>query len=290
MDKLIYHASASRSALAGQIRYIARMSTSPAIPADWIQPQWPAPQGVRALFTTRAGGVSAAPFDSFNLGDHVQDDPEAVTRNRAVLASVAGVHPVFLQQVHGCDVLPLESTSADGQVADACFSTTRGVACTVMVADCLPVLFSHRSLPLVGAAHAGWRGLAGAEGVGVLERLLQAMDAALQRQHAGTPADWIAWLGPCIGQSAFEVGDEVREAFSMHHAGAAQYFGQGVRPGKWQADLAGLARHRLQAMGVEVHGNDSSAAWCTFSQPQRFYSYRRASRTGRMAAAVWLSV
>ena len=272
-----------------RIRYIAGMTTSPAIPADWIQPQWPAPLGVQALFTTRAGGVSQPPFDSCNLGDHVQDDPAAVALARDRLAQAGGMHPVFLQQVHGCEALRLDAASADGQVADACFSTVPGVACTVMVADCLPVLFSHRTVPLVGAAHAGWRGLAGTGGSGVLEALLQAMNTQLRHRHPDAGPDWLAWLGPCIGQAAFEVGDEVRDAFVAHDALSAQLFMPGVREGKWQADLAGLARRRLMAQGVEVHGNDGSAAWCTFSQPGRFYSYRRAPRTGRMAAAVWLA-
>lgn len=228
------------------------------------------------------------PYDGFNLGDHVHDDPAAVADNRRRLAQAGGMHPVFLQQVHGCEALLLGATSPDGQVADACFSDEPGVACTVMVADCLPVLFCHRSVPLVGAAHAGWRGLAGVDGIGVLERLLQAMTARLQQLHPGIVPDWLAWLGPCIGQAAFEVGDDVREAFCAHKASAAEHFLPGVRAGKWQADLAGLARQRLQALGVEVHGNDRAAAWCTFSQPERFYSYRRSPQTGRMAAAVWL--
>lgn len=254
----------------------------PACPPQWLVPQWPAPAWVRALCSTRDGGVSLPPYDSFNLGDHVQDDMDAVASNRQRLAEATGMRPVFLQQVHGVDVAQVDGASpTTGLVADASFTADAGTGCVVMVADCLPVLLAHRSKRLVGAAHAGWRGLAG----GVLEQLLR----SLQTQ-AGTsePHDWLAWLGPCIGQDAFEVGEEVREAFLALDPQAGRHFGQGLQPGKWQADLAGLARSRLTALGIEVHGNDGTVDWCTFSQPARFYSYRRAARTGRFAAAIWM--
>lgn len=247
-------------------------------------PDWPAPAGVRALCTTREGGASAAPFDSFNLGDHVRDAPPAVAANRAALAGLtAPARPVFLQQVHGTAVLALDTATPDGAVADAALVTTPGVAATVMVADCLPVLLAHGSGRAVAAAHAGWRGLVG----GVLEAAVQAL-----RTAAG-PGEVVAWLGPAIGPTAFEVGDEVRAAFVAADPAAQAHFRAHATPGKWWADLPALARQRLRAAGVaSLHGNDGSAAWCTVSQPSRFFSHRRdAARlgsTGRFAASVWI--
>ena len=248
-----------------------------------ITPDWPAPAGVRALCTTREGGVSVAPFDSFNLGDHVRDDPAAVAANRMCLAALtAPGRPVFLQQVHGVQLAHLHAVTPDGTVADACLVTGPGVAATIMVADCLPLLFCNASGTAVAAAHAGWRGLAG----GVIEATVQALRTASPDQTL------MAWLGPCIGPTAFEVGDEVREAFVSVDAGSASAFvPQG--PGKHLADLAALARRRLLASGVtSVHGNDGTDAWCTVGQPSRFFSHRRdAARlgsTGRMAACVWI--
>lgn len=246
-------------------------------------PDWPAPAGVRALCTTREGGASVAPFDSFNLGDHVRDEPAAVAANRASLAGLtAPARPVFLQQVHGTAVLALDSSAPDGTEADAALVTTPGVAATIMVADCLPVLFAHVSGGSVAAAHAGWRGLVG----GVLEATVQAL-----RTAAG-PGEVIAWLGPAIGPTAFEVGDEVRAAFVANDPAAQAHFRTHATPGKWWADLPALARQRLRSAGVtSVHGNDGSTAWCTVSQPSRFFSHRRdAARlgsTGRFAACVW---
>jgi polyphenol oxidase len=246
-------------------------------------PEWPAPAGVRALCTTRNGGVSAAPFDSFNLGDHVRDEPAAVAANRAALAGLtAPARPVFLQQVHGTACIPLDATTPDGAVADAALVTAPGVAATIMVADCLPVLFAHASGRAVAAAHAGWRGLVS----GVLEATLQALRAA-----AG-PGEVVAWLGPAIGPTAFEVGDEVHAAFVAADPAARAHFRTHTTPGKWWADLPALARQRLRSAGVaSVHGNDGSAAWCTVSQPSRFFSHRRdATRlgsTGRFATCIW---
>jgi polyphenol oxidase len=268
-------------------------------PADWLVPDWPAPPGVRAVFTTRAGGVSPPPFDSLNLGDHVRDDPQAVAANRQRLRdALGGVRPVFLQQVHGTDVLELQPGSEDGSVADASLSTQPGLACTVMVADCLPVLLAHRSGRVVAAAHAGWRGLVGLQspGQGVLETTLAALVAAVQRQDsdataAQVTADTVAWLGPCIGPQAFEVGAEVREAFvSVSAADAAGFSAKS--PGKFMASLPWLARQRLQRLGVHaVHGNNGMPAWCTVSQRLHFFSHRRdavgGSSTGRMAACIW---
>lgn len=272
-----------------------------AVPSDWIVPEWDAPPSVRALFTTRSGGVSAAPFDSFNLGEHVRDEPAAVARNRAQLAETLGQRPVFLQQVHGTAVAVLDTNTPDGAVADACLSTVPGLACTIMVADCLPVLFAHRSGTVVAAAHAGWRGLAGSgspvAGQGVLETTFSALVAAVQRSFPGATAASVAqetltWLGPCIGPKAFEVGPEVREAFVSQQPAAHQAFVASCG-GKFLASLPALARERLAAMGMaQVAGNDGTAAWCTVTQPSRFFSHRRDAAclgsTGRMAACIWL--
>ncbi|MCW5671971.1 MAG: peptidoglycan editing factor PgeF [Hydrogenophaga sp.] len=253
-------------------------------PAAGLVPDWPAPAGVRALFTTREGGASVQPFDSFNLGDHVRDDPHAVAANRARLASwTAPARPVFLQQVHGTGVVHLSHATPDGTEADGCVVQGPGLAATIMVADCLPVLFAHASGQAVAAAHAGWRGLA----QGVLEATLHAL-----RQAAGE-GDVVAWLGPCIGPSAFEVGAEVRQAFVAADIEAAACFRSHGRDGKYWADLPALARRWLQAAGVaQVHGNDGSDAWCTVTQDSRFFSHRRDAvrlgSTGRMAACVWI--
>jgi YfiH family protein len=269
------------------------------LPEDWLGPDWPAPARVKALFTTRSGGVSAPPFDSFNLGDHVRDDPTAVATNRMRLADAMQVRPVFLKQVHGTAVAVLDPDTSDGTEADACLSTQPGVACTIMVADCLPVLFTHTAGTVVAAAHAGWRGLAGeGAGQGVLEatfdafvHAVQGTDPAVSRNSVA--ASTLAWLGPCIGPQAFEVGPEVREAFVAQHASAAACFMASSAPGKYQANLQALARLRLQVLGItQVFGNDGTPAWCTVSQASRFFSHRRdAARlgsTGRMAACIWL--
>ena len=247
---------------------------------DWLL-DWQLPPGVRGVCTTRVGGVSLPPFDGFNLGDHVKDDPQAVAANRAQLATQLEAHPVFLQQVHGVDVVELHPNTPDGTVADACWSHEPGVACTIMVADCLPVLFTHSDGGVVGAAHAGWRGLAG----GVIEQTVSAMC-----QPKGlNPQQLSVWLGPCIGPTAFEVGDEVRQTFMQHDAQMQRYFvPHPTHDHKWLADLAGMARARLSAMGIsDIHGNDSTAAWCTVLQSSRFFSYRRDGVTGRFAACIW---
>jgi polyphenol oxidase len=249
---------------------------------DYLIPQWPAPAWVRALCTTRAGGSSSAPYDSLNLGEHVGDDPQAVAANRATLLRSISARPVFLSQVHSTVVVALAADSAHGMAADASLATQSALACTVMVADCLPVLFTNRQGSVVAAAHAGWRGLAGSDGQGVLEQTLGALAAA------GAGSDIMAWLGPCIGPQAFEVGDEVRAAFMAHDA-AAQALLKPLTDGKWLADLPGLARLRLRAAGVQqLHGNDGSQPWCTVSNPQRFFSHRRDRISGRMAACIWL--
>jgi polyphenol oxidase len=264
-------------------------------PASWLSPLPGLPAGVQAVFTTREGGVSAPPFDHFNLGDHVRDHPQAVAANRSRLSEWLGARPVFLKQVHGTEAVQLDAGTANGTEADACVTDQPGLACTIMVADCLPVLFAHASGQVVAAAHAGWRGLAG----GVLERCFEAYAQAVQRKgvqqdvHTIASQTWV-WLGPCIGPSAFEVGREVEEAFVTQAPEALACF----QPVPGQADkrlasLAALGRQRLQRLGLaQAHGNDGSEAWCTVGQSARFFSHRRDAAllgsTGRMAACIWM--
>lgn len=253
---------------------------------DWLVPDWPAPAGVKAVCTTRTGGVSGGPFDSLNLGGHVGDDAVAVAANRLRFsAALGGAEPVFLQQVHGTDVIALDAQTPDGTRADACIATQRGIACTIMVADCLPVLFCNGTGTAVAAAHAGWRGLAD----GVLERTYERFWPPAPTGRGDAAMKTIAWLGPCIGPEAFEVGPDVKAAFEARDAGAAALF-KPHTPGKYLADLPGLARRRLAALGItQVYGNDGSAAWCTVANPSRFFSHRRDRVSGRFAAAVWLA-
>ncbi len=265
---------------------------------DWLTPDWPAPPHVKALFTTRAGGVSVAPFEGFNLGDHVGDKPACVAANRRQLASSTGAQPIFLQQVHGTEVLELTRQTSNGTVADACTSIETGVACTVMVADCLPILFTDLEGRCVAAAHAGWRGLA----QGVLQNTLKKLVAQTEGHimplgHvdiARAAPKIIAWMGPCIGPTAFEVGDDVRSVFVAQspfgHLAASQFKAHSA--GKWLANLSGLARLQLQQLGVtNIYGNDASLPWCTVTQAAQFFSHRRDAvvlgSTGRMAACVW---
>ena len=275
------------------------LKVSNAFHPDWLIPDWPAPSRVCAVFTTRAGGVSAVPFDSMNLGDHVGDRPESVEANRALLQRATGTHAVFLNQVHGTRVLRLDAASPDGQPADACVTAQRRLACTIMVADCLPVLLTTEKGDVVAAAHAGWRGLAGAGAhgePGILESVYESFSALAQDGRAQTAIKTIAWLGPCIGPLAFEVGAEVKAAFEAVRPDAASCF-VAVGPGKYLANLPALARLRLQALGVtRVYGNDGSAPWCTVGNSSRFFSHRRDAgipgngfgTTGRMAASIWL--
>ncbi|NYH99880.1 peptidoglycan editing factor PgeF [Cupriavidus plantarum] len=292
--------------------------------ADWIVPDWPAPARVRALSTTRLGGVSAAPYGladgspgGLNLGTHVGDAPEAVATNRARLAARLPAMPQWLEQVHGCAVATADdapdapdapdatdatdATGATGSAtrraagavaqsgpgvprADASVSATAGHVCAIMTADCLPVLLCDRAGTVVGAAHAGWRGLC----AGVIEATIARM-----AQRAGEPSpQWLAWLGPAIGPSAFEVGAEVREAFlaaareGEHAAVDAAFRPVAGSPGKYLADLYALARTRLHRAGcVDVYGGDT----CTVTDAERFFSYRRDGVTGRMATLVWLA-
>lgn len=234
-------------------------------------PDWPAPASVRACVTTREGGVSLPPYDSFNLGDHVGDDPAAVAENRRRLSETFAIQPAWLKQVHGLAVADADPSRV--VEADASWTQTPAVACAVMTADCLPVLFCDRAGTRVAAAHAGWRGLAG----GVLEATLDTLGVPVE--------DVLVWLGPAIGPQAFEVGLEVREAFTAAHPQAADAFVEGERPGKLMADIYALARMRLAARGVTaVYGG----GYCTVSDP-RFFSYRQTPQGGRFASLVWLA-
>lgn len=252
---------------------------------DWLAPQWPAPAHIKAVFTTRAGGVSRPPYDSLNLGDHVGDDVHDVSANRARLAAGLGVTPVYLQQVHGTALVKLSAAVPAQQdtamCADAVMTQQSQQVCAVMVADCLPVLFTNRAGSWVAAAHAGWRGLAG----GVLGQTVQQIREA-------SAIEIIAWLGPCIGPTAFEVGPEVRETFVRKAEQAEQHFlpqPSDQAQQKYLADLAGLARDQLHGLGVTTFGNDSTAPWCTVLNPSRFFSHRRDRVSGRMAACIWMA-
>jgi hypothetical protein len=272
---------------------------------DWIVPDWPAPAGVRALVTSRSGGVSVAPYASMNPAAHVGDAPAAVAENRRILRQALPSEPLWLNQVHGTRVVevslstlqeprselqgvtgdaaesPLTPLFQRGEVtpeADASLTRQPGLVCAVLTADCLPVLFCDDAGKVVAAAHAGWRGLAG----GVLEETVRAMGVAPERI--------LAWLGPAIGPASFEVGEEVREAFIADNPLAGIAFRPALpgtldeSPRKWLADLQMLARIRLAAVGVERAYADAS---CTFRDAHRFFSYRRDGRCGRMASLIW---
>lgn len=257
---------------------------------DWLMPSWPAPTSVRAICTTRTGGQSMGPYGSMNLGDHVKDRPCDVAANRLALSQALGVRVSYLTQVHGANVVELKADTPDGYEADASMTTVSGLACCIMVADCLPILLTDREGTFVAAAHAGWRGLAGAVvsgGAGVLASLLNRIKEKSTREKGFEASELMAWLGPCIGPTAFEVGHEVLMAFARGPAPVEPYF-KAAGPSKWHADLAGLAREQLRGLGVDsVYGNDSSSSWCTVNNPSRFFSYRRDGLTGRMAALVW---
>ena len=264
------------------------METETAKPLDWLAPKWPAPRNVRSLCTTRNGGVSQSPWNSLNLGTHVGDDKSAVSYNRLVVQKTIATRPVFLEQVHGHQVLVLTRDVPDDCTADAATTMLAGLACTVMVADCLPVLLCDTQGRMVAAAHAGWRGLAGHGGEGVLSATLKHFEALAPVDTAQAATEVIAWLGPCIGPTAFEVGDEVRAAFVAKEALAVQCFVPAGK-GKWFADLPGLARQQLSARGVrQIFGNDGGPEWCTVGNPSRFFSHRRDRVSGRQAACIWL--
>ncbi len=235
----------------------------------WLKADWPAPEWVKTCVTTRQDGCSQGRFKGFNLGTHVGDEPNHVLANRAELARKLGCRPAWLEQTHSTDVV--EAAPGLVEEADASWTAEPDVACAIMTADCLPVLFCDRAGTRVAAAHAGWRGLAG----GILENTVTAMGVE--------PQDLLVWLGPAIGPDAFEVGPEVKEIFGS--TAAAECFKPSPRPGHYMADIYQLARLRLQAVGVEaIYGG----GFCTVNDSLRFYSYRRDGQTGRFASLVWL--
>jgi len=247
----------------------------------WMEPEWVAPPGVRALCTKRGGGASAAPFESLNLGAHVGDAADAVLENRARLRKAARMpaEPRWLSQVHGIEVADLD-TAVGIHVADAAVSARAGTVCAVLTADCLPVLLSTADGAVVGAVHAGWRGLA----AGVIETALQAL-----RARAAPGIGIQAWMGPAIGPGHFEVGAEVRTAFLQQDPAAAEAFAPNDA-GRWQCDLYALARLRLQRQGVSAI---TGGGLCTYDDAADFYSHRRdvqhlgRAATGRMASLIW---
>jgi polyphenol oxidase len=243
----------------------------PEQPSGWLVPQWPAPDRVRALVTSRNGGVSQGPYRSLNLGTQVGDNPQCVMENRGLLRAHLPAEPKWLTQVHGTNVVSADRATPAVE-ADAAFTRMPGTVCAIMMADCLPVLIADREGSVVAAVHAGWRGLA----AGVIENTVHTIGLP--------PAQLLAWLGPAIGPSAFEVGSEVRETFIRADGAAAGAF-IAHRSGKWLADLYNLARLRLRRIGMtDIHGG----GLCTNSDPDRFFSHRRDKITGRMAALIWL--
>jgi len=246
---------------------------------DWIVPDWPAPGNVKALFTTRNGGIGSGPYTSLNLGDHVGDDPSTVKQNRALLQRILPDKPQWLKQAHGTTPVRVDDYDCAGPYeGDAALSRRVRKVCAVLVADCLPVLFCDHAGTVAGVIHAGWRGMA----AGVIERTVSEIGGI-----GSIDTRIMAWLGPAIGPNHFEVGEEVRQAFIKHDKKAAlAFFPHNLRSdGKWFADLFLLARQRLKKAGItEIYGGDE----CTFSDPARFFSYRRDGNTGRMAGLIWL--
>lgn len=243
---------------------------------DFIIPDWPAPRNVRALVTTRNGGVSVGSYASFNLADHVEDDLQAVVANRRLLRQRVPelpADPLWLRQVHGVACVAAE-TSISGVEADASWSHTPGKVCAILTADCLPLLLCDETGSIVSAVHAGWQGLAR----GVIEAAVKILPVP--------PRSLLAWMGPAIGPTAFEVGPDVRDQFVTHDAAAAGAFVP-LAEGKWLGDLYALARQRLNALGVSrIYGGGE----CTFTDAGRFFSFRRDRVTGRMASLIWLTV
>ena len=243
-----------------------------------LVPSWPAPKHVRAVFTERSGGASRPPFDSLNLGAHTRDAPDAVAENRRRLREHLALpsEPVWLNQVHGAQVLDLDAGGESSVVpsADAAFTRRGGRVAAVLVADCLAVLITDRLGRVAAVAHAGWRGLAG----GVLRATVERLEQA--------PQELMAWLSPGIGPAHFEVGEDVRTAMLALDGGLAAAFTPNAR-GRWQCDLAAIARAQLASLGIgAVHGRPP----CTYAERERFFSYRRDGQCGRMAALIWLEL
>jgi len=264
----------------------ARAGSAAAMPGDlrggldWVLPNWQAPAGVRALSSRRAGGISSGVYASLNLGDHVGDLASAVAENRRRLRAAAGLptEPVWLRQVHGTAVADLDRAEPVGAMGlpaggqDAAVTRRSGRVCAILTADCLPVLLAAADGSAVAAAHAGWRGLA----AGVLPATIRALGVA--------PEKLLAWIGPAIGPRHFEVGAEVREALLVLDPGGVDSFTPNAR-GRFLADLPGLARRQLAALGV---GSICGADECTYGHPERYFSHRRDGTCGRQATLIWL--
>lgn len=241
--------------------------------SPWLIPDWPAPPHVRAFVTTREGGVSTGEYASMNLGYSSGDERERVTENRRLVRAALPSDPVYMRQLHGIVVADLDSLSTpEGVTADAARTTRKASVATVLTADCMPLLLTDAQGTRVAAVHAGWRGMA----AGIIEAAVHSLDV--------DPSSLLAWMGPTIGPDAFEVGPEVREAFMVREPRAAEVFRE-HKPGKFMADLYGLARQRLSSAGVaSIHGG----GFCTRSEPERFFSYRREPKSGRMGAFIWM--
>ncbi len=240
----------------------------------FIQPNWPAPVNVKALQTTRMGGVSLAPYASLNLGAHVNDDTAAVATNRQLLMPYLPSEPVWVNQVHGIEVIDAAQSTCL-QNADAAFTTQLNVVCVTMTADCLPVLLCDKAGTVVAAVHAGWRGLCDG-----------AIEAAVHKMQV-PKSEILVWLGPAIGPNAFEVGEEVRAQFIQHDQQATQAF----KPhrDKWLCNMYLIAQQRLKALGVtQIYGGGVNEDFCTYTDEARFFSFRRDNITGRMASLIWL--
>ncbi len=240
----------------------------------FIKPEWPAPANVKALQTTRIGGLSQPPYANLNLGTHVNDDPLTVAINRQLLSPHLPSEPVWINQVHGTHVIDAAQTHCL-EDADAAFTTHPGVVCVTMTADCLPVLLCDEAGTVVAAIHAGWRGLCD----GVIETAVNKM--AIDNNKI------LAWLGPAIGPQAFEVGDDVRQQFLQKDVNAIHAF----KPvgNKWLCDIYTLAKQRLQNLGItQIYGGGVDEDFCTFTDEARFFSFRRDNVTGRMASLIWL--
>lgn len=233
-----------------------------------VVPSWSAPENIKAFSTTRRGGVSHGRYNSLNLGEHVADNPVDVECNRSRL--MLPEQPTWLRQVHGNELVELQYNNQPSVTADGCFTTKAKIICAVLTADCLPVLVTNRQGTFVSAVHAGWRGLQ------------QGIIANAIACYPGDPEELLLWIGPCIGPSAFEVGDDVRQSFKRFE-NAFQSLGQS---GKFLADLPLIAKNQAQDLGV---GEVVISGFCTFSEPESFFSYRRDGETGRMATLIWIN-
>lgn len=248
--------------------------------STFIIPNWPAPANVKALQTTRNGGISAAPYNSLNVGEHVKDNPLHVAQNRQLLSQFLPSEPVWLNQIHGIDVIDAAATSC-APSADASYTTRKNVVCVTMTADCLPILLCDQAGTAAASIHAGWRSLCD----GVIE--------ATVKQMPVDSSQLMAWLGPAIGPNAFEVGGEVRAQFMAKDAKAELAFkkhGDNQEQYKWLADIYQIAVQRLSNLGItQIYGGGQNEPWCTYTDEDRFFSFRRDGATGRMATLVWLA-